>query len=368
MQAATDGPQQPFRVLSIDGGGIRGIIPARFLCELESHISHLKGEPVRFCDYFDLICGTSTGGIIAIGLALGMSAGDVLKLYNANARKIFGHWHWAVTVPKNVRRVSYPKHSNTGLTAVLKEAFAPYSNGLDEARIGHAKTRLAVPAYVASLGKPRVFKTSHNERLNRDYQVPAYQVALATSAAPTFFPAHTFEYIDLRTEQTNTLTNLVDGGIFANNPAMIGFSEAIALDVPMENLQILSIGTGSEAFKEPYPKNRVLPAWGAAYWMNPFNGPPLIEMMMQANSEIVDNTLKVLSRGVGQSQRRVFQYDRLQVRFDSQKERVGLDATHRQSLKFLETKGKELFDTYGDQVVTDYFGQRITPYTPAFSL
>lgn len=360
--------QTSFRILSIDGGGIRGIIPARFLCELESQVSHQKGEPVRLCDYFDLICGTSTGGIIAIGLALGMSASDVLKLYKENAQKIFGHWHWSVNGPKNVRRVSYPKHSNSGLTNVLKTAFAPFSAGTEGARIGHAQTRLAVPAYVASLGKPRVFKTSHDERLNRDYQVPAYQVALATSAAPTFFPAHTFDYVDSRTGQTNTMTNLVDGGIFANNPALIGFSEAIALDIPMEHLKILSIGTGSETFKEPYTKSRVFPAWGAAYWMNPLNGPPIIEMMMQANSEIVDNTLKVLSRGVGQTQRRVFQYDRIQVKFDSAKERVGLDATRRRKLDFLEAKGKEAYDAQGGQIATDYFDQEITRYIPSYSL
>ncbi len=359
---------QTFRILSIDGGGIRGIIPARFLCELESEISRRTGASVRLCDYFDLICGTSTGGIIAIGLALGMPASEVLKLYNVNASKIFGHWHWAVTTPKNIRRISYPKHSNNGLTEVLKAAFAPYADSGNEAKIGHAKTRLAIPAYVASLGKPRVFKTSHSELLNRDYQVPAYQVALATSAAPTFFPAHTFEYIDSRTEQTNTLTNLIDGGIFANNPAMIGFSEAIALDIPMRNLKILSLGTGSETFKEPYLKNRMLPSWGAAYWMNPFNGPPLIEMMMQANSDITDNTLKVLSRGVGQSQRQVFQYDRIQVKFDSIKERVSLDATRKRSLTFLETKGKELYDLSGNQVANDYFNQKINPYTPFYSL
>lgn len=363
--------EQNFRILSIDGGGIRGIIPARFLCELESYVSNQKGEQVRLCDYFDLICGTSTGGIIAIGLALGMPASEVLKLYSTNAQKIFGHWHWTMTTPKNIRRVSHPKHSNTGLTNVLKTAFAPYSNGMDDTRIGHAKTRLAVPAYIASSGRTRVFKTSHNPELYRDYQVPAYQVALATSAAPTFFPAHTFEYFDSRSNTTNTLTNLVDGGIFANNPSMIGFSEAIGLDVPISNLKILSLGTGSETFKEPFASNRfynLRPAWGAAYWMNPFNGPPLVEMMMQANSEIVDNTLKVLSRGVGNAKRQVFQYDRIQIKFDSSKERVGLDASRKKKLDFLQEKGKELHDQFGAQIAADYFNQKIIHYTPSFSL
>ncbi|XAZ82112.1 CBASS cGAMP-activated phospholipase (plasmid) [Fibrella sp. ES10-3-2-2] len=365
------GKSTPFRILSIDGGGIRGIIPARFLCELEARISKRDGGQARLCDYFDLICGTSTGGIIAIGLALGMSANEVLELYDANAQKIFGHWHWTITTPKNIRRVSHSKHSSVGLTSVLKAAFAPYSGGADDTRIGHAKTRLAIPAYVASSGHTRVFKTSHNAELSRDYQVPAYQVALATSAAPTFFPAHTFEYFDSLSQTKNTLTNLVDGGIFANNPAMIGYSEAIALDRPVESLKILSLGTGSETFKEPFASDRfynLRPAWGATYWMNPFNGPPLVEMMMQANSEIVDNTLKILSRGVGNTPRRLFQYDRLQVKFDSNKERVGLDTTHKKKLNFLKEKGKELYDQYGTQIVADYFTEKIVPYSPSFSL
>ncbi len=358
--------QKTFRILSIDGGGIRGIIPARFLCELESQVSKQKDEQVRLCDYFDLICGTSTGGIIAIGLALGMSAGEILKLYTSNAQRIFGHS--SMTIPKNFRRVMYPKHSNKGLQGVLQEAFAPYSNKDEITRIGHAKTRLAIPTYVASTGKARVFKTSHHEGLIRDYQIPAYQAALATSAAPTFFPAHTFEYSDTKTNQPSTLTNSVDGGIFANNPALVGFSEAVALDVPMREIMLLSIGTGGNIFIEPHHKTQGSPRWGALYWMNPVNGPPIIEMMMQANSEMTDNTLKVLSRGVGQTDRREFQYDRIQTTFDSAKERINLDTTRQENLTLLEAKGKDLFDYHGQRLSVDYFANKITPYTPNFSL
>lgn len=78
----------PFKILSIDGGGIRGMMPARLLSELEDELTR-EGKNPRLCDYFDLICGTSTGGIIALGLALGMPAQDVLKLYRDNASNIF---------------------------------------------------------------------------------------------------------------------------------------------------------------------------------------------------------------------------------------------------------------------------------------
>ena len=369
MQAATNGPQQPFRILSIDGGGIRGIIPARFLCELESHVSHQRGEPIRLCDYFDLICGTSTGGIIAIGLALGMPVGDILGLYRNNAQRIFGQSNILFNMMRSIRRFTHAKHSNKNLSDVLKVAFAPYSSNGDT-RLGHAKTRVVVPAYSAALGKPIVFKTSHHSELNRDYQVPAYQVALATSAAPTYFSAQTFEYLNLKTGKVSSMTNLVDGGIFANNPALIGLSEAVAIGYSMPQVQILSIGTGSEVFREPYAQYRIgfKRAWGAAsYWLSPVSGMPLIEMMMQGNSEIVNNTLKVLSDGIGHERQKNFRYDRIQVSFDG-KNRIGLDTTVERELKALDEQGEELFKREGNRIAATYFNGKIIPYTPSFPL
>lgn len=79
-----------FKILSIDGGGIRGIIPAKILALAEQELQR-TGQANRICDYFDLICGTSTGGIIAIGLALGMPASEILSLYRDHAREIFPH-------------------------------------------------------------------------------------------------------------------------------------------------------------------------------------------------------------------------------------------------------------------------------------
>ena len=78
-----------FKILSIDGGGIRGVIPAKILCDLEEEAIKKDGPEARLCDYFDLVCGTSTGGIIAIGIALGMTANEILNLYMKNAPIIF---------------------------------------------------------------------------------------------------------------------------------------------------------------------------------------------------------------------------------------------------------------------------------------
>ena len=361
--------QETFRILSIDGGGIRGIIPARFLCELESQVSKQKGEQVRLCDYFDLICGTSTGGIIAIGLALGMPAGKILDLYRHNAQRIFGQSNIVFNVMRNIRMMTHAKHSNKGLTDVLKEAFTPYSsNGVT--RLGDAVTRLVVPAYSAAQGKPVIFKTSHHQELSRDYQMPAYRVALATSAAPTYFSAQTFSYSDVTTGRDSTVTNLVDGGVFANNPALIGLTEALSIGVPLSQLKILSVGTGSEIFKEPYAHYplKIKRVWGAAsYWLNPLSGMPLIEMMMQGNSEMVNNTLKIMSSGLGHVQQKNFQYDRIQVAFDG-KTRIGLDSTVERKLKALDEQGSELYTREGSRIVSSYFDNKITPYTPNFPL
>ena len=83
--------KKKFKILSIDGGGIRGIIPAKILYHLEEEAIKKDGPNARLCDYFDLVCGTSTGGIIAIGIALGMTAKDILKLYQENAGAIFSN-------------------------------------------------------------------------------------------------------------------------------------------------------------------------------------------------------------------------------------------------------------------------------------
>src|SRR5688500_16504405 len=122
-----------FKILSIDGGGIRGVYPARLLCELEDELTRSSNN-ARLCDYFDLICGTSTGGIIAIGLALGMPAQEILNLYKKNATGIF---------KKEAFRFGFLQsiYSNDFLHDLLKEIFSKYSSNGDT-RLGHAKTRL----------------------------------------------------------------------------------------------------------------------------------------------------------------------------------------------------------------------------------
>lgn len=171
-----------FRILSIDGGGIRGIIPAKILALLEEELNKC-GMSTRICDYFDMICGTSTGGIIAIGLGLGMSANDILKMYIENGEAIFPHKSFINKFYRILRGKSiYNRDVLKNLVTDVYEKAA----GARPARIGHSLTRLCIPVYDAHKGIMHVLKTSHHPELIVDYQMPAVDVAMSTAAAPVF--------------------------------------------------------------------------------------------------------------------------------------------------------------------------------------
>jgi patatin-like phospholipase/acyl hydrolase len=232
---------QKRKILSIDGGGIKGVIPAAFLALIEE----TTGK--RIVDHFDLIAGTSTGGIIAIGLGLGLSAKEILNFYEEEGPRIFDQEKleppsiWS-RFQAFLRRSSRParqllvsKYNADALRAALECAFG---NRL----LGESETRLVIPAFDLHLGGVHVFKTSHHERFEIDWKHPAVDIALATAAAPTYFPSHKME---------NGLS-LLDGGIWANNPVGLAVVEAIGvLDWPRESLYVLSLGCSEETLLIP---------------------------------------------------------------------------------------------------------------------
>jgi len=222
------------RILSIDGGGILGTFPAAFLAQLERHLPHPIGS------YFDLIAGTSTGGIIAIGLAMGLPAAQLLKFYDERAPEIFGqNNHPLVNALLNrlrgLRSLYRPKYDSETLRTVLEAA-------LPDKRIGDAKTRLIVPAWNPVAQSVYIYKTAHHARLKNDYKASAVDAALATSAAPTYFRRHIAQHD----------VGLIDGGVWANNPTAIAVVEAITLlGWPHESLHVLSLGCLNEAYTIP---------------------------------------------------------------------------------------------------------------------
>lgn len=229
-----------FKILSIDGGGIRGLIPAKLLAELEEELGRETGKkPLH--EHFDLICGTSTGAIMAIGIALGIPVAQLVDFYKAYASLIFPRWYLRF-LPRKSRVLISSIYSNKKLRSKLKETFA-VANQDRVPILNDLKVPVCIPSFNGNEGEINVLKTRHHSSYNRDYKLPAHEVALASASAPVYFPPHSFSYdTELGKGQ---LINMIDGGIFANNPALIGILEATdKMQKPIDSMQLLSVGTG----------------------------------------------------------------------------------------------------------------------------
>lgn len=331
--------KETFRILSIDGGGIRGIIPLALLTEMETELRRSVGEQASIVDHFDLICGTSTGGIIALSLALGMSAEDILELYQENAEVIF---------PRKKRllpRFFQPEYDYSGLYSLLKEKYEKLTSDGDT-RLGHARTRLCIPTYNTALGQIHIYKTSHHSGLTRDYAIPAHDVAMSTAAAPTFFRPHTFAYESLADKEQNTVSNNVDGGVFANNPSLIAVTEALyGLQIPIENIKLLSLGTGRTTFTEASIKRR----FGKYYWIK---GKKIIDLLLATQAVHTDNILGLIHGGIGGA-RRDFCYTRIDHEFEKG-ESIELSETDLDKLSKLEEIGRALYRQNSGELTSNF--------------
>lgn len=249
------------RILTIDGGGVKGVFPASFLTTIEDTIGH------NVSDYFDLIVGTSTGGIIALGLGLGMSAQEMLNLYVEKGPVIFG----GSRIARWVRSLGWSKYDSQPLRQALEEVFG-------NARLGQSTKRLVVPACNLETGEVHVYKTAHHERLERDYKEQVVDVALATAAAPTYFPTH----------RSAAGTPLVDGGLWANNPVGMAVVEAIGiLEWPRDAIRVLSLGCTTEPLRVGWA--RYIPL-GQLYW-----GLKITDVFLSAQSSASLGTAQLLA-------------------------------------------------------------------------
>lgn len=224
-ESTTTGRSDPsaalLQVLALDGGGLRGIFTAAALAAWEEDFS------TSIADHFDLIVGTSTGGVIALALGLGVSPAEILSIYVDHGDRIFpparrtrrGLW----------RRLRRPRYSAIDLRAVLQDRFG-------DQLLGDSRVRLAIPSYDLAADHVHLFRTPHHQDLRRDWRVPVVDVALATTAAPTFLPAHRMD-----------AHRLIDGGVWANNPALVGVAECFdRLDGERGRIRVLNVGTTSE--------------------------------------------------------------------------------------------------------------------------
>jgi uncharacterized protein len=216
-----------FRILALDGGGLLGAFSASVLVRLEELC-----EKRSIVEHFDLITGTSTGGIIAIGLAMGVPATDILKFYRNDGPKIFPKYGRSRAWVRSLRTIFRPKFRAGPLRKAIGQV-------VGERTLSEAQTRLVVPAYEASPGRVYVFKTPHADP--RHSATIAADVALATSAAPTYFPAHAMP---------NDQGTYIDGGVWANCPVVVGITEAVKFcERSLADIDMLSIGTTSYPFR-----------------------------------------------------------------------------------------------------------------------
>jgi len=221
-----------FRILSLEGGGIMGAFSASVLATLEEHTG------CRCVHHFDLIAGTSTGGIIAIGLALGLPARTICDFYVNNGADIFQNTGFAFRVLATFRHLFRPKHSQDVLRKTLQTILRKPDG--TEFLFGDAHVRLVIPAYDGLSGRIYILKTQHHRRFVQDVGASAVDVALATSAAPTYFSAAKFPLHN---------ASYVDGGVWANCPALVAVTEAIHfLGVDRKQIDVLNVGTTTEPF------------------------------------------------------------------------------------------------------------------------
>lgn len=314
-----------FRILSIDGGGVRGYLAASILANIEEYINEQRGENIPLGQRFDLITGTSVGGLIGLGLALGHSAADLRDLLFRLVPKVFG----AENRRSRIRQVFNPRYGAKALEEELATIF-------EKKTLADLKTDVCITSVALIDAKPRLHKTDYFIRNRGRLDEPLINIAMATAAAPTYFPARTTKYS----------ANLVDGGLVANNPSVIGIIDALQFERPSKReIQkpvldvnggngplLLSVGTGQPG-PLPYNYKRMVTG-GWSNWLLPIH-----EVVLLGQSQLVHFQAKFL---VGQKYLRIDPILNIPVKLD--------DARH-----FHELRNKADVDAECERFLKTYF-------------
>lgn len=288
------------KILSIDGGGIRGIIPAAYLAEIEKR----TGKPI--CTLFDLIAGTSTGGILAAALTVPDSRGrpknsakDVYDAYIKNGAEVFRKRF--LYKLRTLNGLAGPSYSPQALKRMLTEF-------LGNARLHMTLTDVLITSYDMSSSTPWFFKSAFARKNRAPADDPLLKHAvLATAAAPTFFPPVTIEG-----------HCLIDGGVFASNPALCAYAEVKKMYPSEKDILIVSLGTGVENNNRTC---RQIDRWGIMSWAVPITG-----IMLNSSSATVDYQLRALAGTQN--------YTRFQVKL---KNDAGMDDASEKNIRKLES-------------------------------
>lgn len=317
------GEKMKKRILCLDGGGIKGLFAAQILADLEESI----GEPLYL--YFDMFSGTSTGAIIAAGLAYGIPAKKIRDLYTECAKDIFPQDR---KIFRTLSRIFTSKFSNKALASQLNKIFA-------DATIGDCKTRLLIPSVNLSTGKVQVFKTSHASDLRYDYQRKIVDVLLATTAAPTYLPPYHM-----------CSGTYIDGGIGANNPSLIALTEAISSRCgwAREDIYLLSLGCTESISTVTTGQEKM----GALDVMK------LISLFMSAESQYSHNIVSILLPP--EHYLRINPVDR--------SNQGSLDGSRPDVLQYLEAMGKYEAQTHLGEIRHLFLDCHAEPFQPCHEL
>lgn len=289
-----------YKILSMDGGGIRGIIPALILTEIE----RCTGKPI--CQLFDLIAGTSTGGILALGLTKPsplnsekpeFSAAELADLYRNRGAEIF--YEPPIERWTSVDDIVRPKYPSIGRETVLANQFesAPLSSALTEVLLTSYEIEYRAPVFFTNQCEKEKAEGRTFRRLCHD--VSMKQAAMATSAAPTYFEPyvirteHNFEDSPMPALKGKTDYVLIDGGVIANNPTALAIIEArksyeqqTGTALSLDEILVVSLGTGSLTRVYNYEKAK---NWGLVGWIQ-----PIVNIALDGTSEIVAVQLEQL--------------------------------------------------------------------------
>ncbi len=307
------------KILSIDGGGIKGLLTASFFATLEKRFISENRKLKRISEYFDLIVGTSTGGIIALALANDISAEQIVDFFKIKGPEIFKK------KPLSFNGILSSIYDNVALRNALIEVFGK-GKTLKEMYEKHSKA-VCITATNSKNCNPLVYKTPHHEKLLRQLDVKLWEIALATSAAPIFFPIANVD---------NKM--LVDGGLWANNPSYIGLTEALGqyFGKKLNEISILSVGNISSYTAMNNHDNLQK---GAIGW-----GTLIVTMTLDAQAAHVDYSMRQLFNNDESSYCRI-EDDKVN---DANQliELSKLDNVSPQNIKHLIERGEQLASEY----------------------
>ncbi|ESQ53388.1 hypothetical protein EUTSA_v10025343mg [Eutrema salsugineum] len=294
-------------ILSLDGGGVRGIIAGVILAYLEKQLQELDGEDVRLADYFDVVAGTSTGGLVTAMLTVPDETGrphfaakDIVPFYLEHTPKIFPQPEGLFALlPKLPKLLSGPKYDGKYLKNLLSKL-------LGEKRLHQTLTNVVITTFDIKKLQPTIF-SSYQTLTDPSLDVKLSDICLGTSAAPTYFPPHFFSNEDSQGKTTEF--HLVDGAVSANNPtlvAMTAVSKQILKHNPdmgklkplgYDKFLVISIGTGTAKKEENYSAKKAA-KWGIISWLYDDGSTPILDITMESSRDMIHFHSSVLFKAL----------------------------------------------------------------------